>query len=208
MVSSGGDQQSSRARLGFRQEALSVFAFLTADYDFSCTHADPNLLTYESEILYVDVYRDPLSYEVGVDHGKLGHDAERKRSFSLVELMRLENPRKAANFRYPAIVTADQMRPALVNLAELLKTYGGSVLRGDLSVLKRVRRESARFERDRAKESRLHPVRSRANAAFREKDYTKAVALYESINVDLSPAESRKLEYSKKRMWKPGPREE
>jgi len=208
MVSSGGDQQLSRARLGFRQEALSVFAFLTADYDFSCTHADPNLLTYESETLYVDVYHDPLSYEVGVDLGKLGHDAERRRSFSLVELMRLENPRKAANFRYPAIVTADQMRPALVNLAELLKTHGGSVLRGDLSVLKRVRGESARFERDRAKESRLHPVRSRANAAFREKDYTKAAALYESIKIDLSSAESRKLEYSKKRMWKPGPREE
>ena len=72
--------------------------------------------------------------------------------------------------------------------------------------LKWVRRESACLERDRAKESRLHQVRSRANAAFREKDYTKADALYESIKDELSPAESRKLEYSKKRAWKPGPR--
>ena len=208
MVSSGRAQQSSRARLEFRQEALSVFAFLSADYDFSCTHADPNLLTYESETLYVDVYHDPLSYEVGVDLGKLSHDAGRKRSFALVELMRLEDPQKAENFRCPAVVKPDQMRPALVHLSELLKTYAGRVLRGDSSVLKRARRESARFERERAEKSRLRQVRSRANAAFGEKDYAKAAALYESIKDDLSPAEVRKLEYSNKRAFEPGPQED
>jgi len=208
MVSSGSAQQSGRAGLAFRQEALSVFDFLTADYDFTCTRAELNLLTYESESLYVDVYHDPLSYEVGVDLGKLGHDAERKRSFALVELMHLEDPQKAEDFRCPAVVNPEQMRPALVHLSELLKTHAGRVLRGDSSVLKRARREGARFERERAEKSRLRQVRSRANAAFGEKDYAKAAGLYESIKDELSPAEVRKLEYSNKRTFEPGPQED
>ncbi len=84
MVSSGRGRRPRRARLGFRQEALSEFTFLTTDYAFRCTHADPNLLTYESENLFVDVYRDPLTYEVGVDLGKFGDESNRKRSFTLV----------------------------------------------------------------------------------------------------------------------------
>jgi len=55
-----------------------VFAFLTTDYGFRCTHADLHLLTYESETLFVVVYHDPLSYEVGVDLGKLGDDSKRR----------------------------------------------------------------------------------------------------------------------------------
>ncbi len=145
-----------------------MFAFLTKDYDFRCAHADLNLVTYQSGALFVAVYHDPLSYEVGVDFGKLGDDSERKRGVTLVELMHLENPRKAENSRYPAVVASDQMLPALVNLAELLKTYGGSVLEGDQSVFKQVRRERARFERELARESRLEQVRPRAIAAFRE----------------------------------------
>jgi len=70
--------------------------------------------------------------------------------------------------------------------------------------MKEVRREGVRRERELAKESRLNQVRSRANAAFRKEDYARAAALYESIEDDLSPAESRKFEYSKKRTRKPG----
>ena len=55
------------------------------------------------------------------------------------------------DFHLPAVVKPDLMRPALVSLAELLKSYGGSVLGGDLSVLTQVRKESARFERELAR---------------------------------------------------------
>jgi hypothetical protein len=204
MVSSGQGHQAIRARLGFRQEALAVFSFLTTDYDFRCIQADLHMLTYESEALFVLVYHDPLSYEVGVDLGKLGAGSKMKRSFPLVELMRLETPRRAEDLRYPAVVKPDQMRPALVNLAELLKAYGERVLGGDLSVLKQVRRERARLERELARASRLNQVRPRARAAFREEDYSRAASLHESMEDDLSPAESRMLEYSKKRSRRPG----
>jgi hypothetical protein len=186
---------------------LSVFAFLITDHGLRCTHADQNLITYESQTLFVVVYHDPRSYEVGVDLGKLGDGSKRRRSFALVELMRLESQRKAEDFCLPAVVKSDQMRPALVNLAELLKTYGGRVLSGDLSVLTQVRNESARFERELATETRLQRVKSTANAAFREQQYLTAAALYESIEEDLSPAESRKLQYAKKRIQNAGFRE-
>jgi hypothetical protein len=107
-----------------------------------------------------------------VDLWKLGACPRRKRSFALVELMRLENPRRAEDFRYPAVVTVDQMRPALVNLAELLKEYGQRIMGGDVSVLKQVRRERAHLERGLGRESHLHQVRPRARAAFREEDYS------------------------------------
>ena len=50
-------------------------------------------------------------------------------------------------------------------------------------------------------------MRSRANSAFREEDYARATALYESIEEDLSPAESRTLQYAKKRTQNAGFRE-
>jgi hypothetical protein len=86
--------------------------------------------------------------------------------------MRLETPRRAEDFRYPAVVKVDQMRPALVNLAELLKAYGQRILGGDVSVLKQVRRERAHLERGLGRESHLHQVRPRARAAFRSEDYS------------------------------------
>jgi hypothetical protein len=88
-----------------------------------------------------------------------------------------------------------------------LKTSGGKVLSGDLSVLKQVRKESACYERELARESHIHQVRSRAKAAFREENYARAAVLYESIEEDLSPVESRKLGYSRKRTRTPGSRE-
>jgi hypothetical protein len=107
-----------------------------------------------------------------VDLWKLGAGPRRKRSFALVELMRLKTPRRAEDFRYPAVVKVDQMRPALVNLAELLKAYGQRILGGDVSVLKQVRRERAHLERGLGRESHLHQVRPRARAAFRSEDYS------------------------------------
>lgn len=56
------------------------------------------------------------------------------------------------------------------------------------------------MERRFAKEVLLDQVKPAAEAAFRAKDYAKAVNLYESVRDDLTPVELKKLNYAKKQL--------
>lgn len=194
------DQRCSRAALNFPQEVQSAFEFLTTDYGLQCIFTEPTYVRYESYLTFVNVYHGRSSYELGLEVGLLGESPERERAFTLMELMRVQDPWAESNFHYFTATTPKQMRTAVARLAQLLKKYGADTLRGDRTAFERLSEERIRWRERFAKEVLLDQVKPAAEAAFRAKDYAKAVNLYESVRDDLTPVELKKLNYAKKQL--------
>lgn len=192
------DHSSARAAFRFPQKVLIAFAFLARDYGFRCVRTEPTFVRYESPLAFVNVYHGRSSYELGLEVGRLGEDSEEEQGFTVMELMRLQDPQAEKDFSYFAATRPEQIQWAVTQLANLLKTYGGGALRGDECIFGRLYEERIRWREEFAKQTVLSQIRSRAEAAFRGKEYAKAAALYESIQTELTPLETKKLSYSRK----------
>jgi hypothetical protein len=59
-----------RAGLGFREAAISAFAFLVEDFAFSCVQQQVTFIRYESNLVFVNVYHGRASFELNVEIGE------------------------------------------------------------------------------------------------------------------------------------------
>lgn len=113
--------------LKFPELAKRAFSFLL-DRHFHVIREEATSLRYESSRVYVDVYRDYLSYHIDFTVGTLGHPKDR---VSMFELTTLAGASPLTDFQP---LTAEQMEVDLAELARILDTYGRRALEGDPAI--------------------------------------------------------------------------
>jgi hypothetical protein len=196
------DRTYSRIQLGFTSEVLSSFHFLVEDYSFKSVKTDITFVRYESESIFINIYHGRKSYELGVEIGKLEKDPSvQEFGYTIGEIMDFVGVRKDLKFTFFQSSNKDQIKILVRKLAEYVKIYAGPILNGDLKILEKVQILQKEKSDAYIKEMNLRHIREMADAAWKQKDYVKFVGLYSSVEDDLTPAEAKKLEYARKKLY-------
>jgi hypothetical protein len=187
---------NSRAALNFANTAREVFLFL-GDFGFQEVGAEETIVRYATKRIFFHVYHGRSSYELGIDVGLFGPGTIEVHGYSLGEFARLTDPMEAANLRDFCATTPEEVGIGLGKLAAQAMQYVARALRGDETVFSELERQQREWGSALAADVAYRQVSPKAAEAFREKNYHKAVELYESIKNRLTPAELKKFEYAK-----------
>ena len=130
-------------RFGFRKEVLSVFEPLLGQLGFHCAKADPFIVRFESEKMFMQLSHDPFDYAIEVTIGKL-QDPTGEQKYTLRNIVRdyLNIPDYEEYGEYAPNEAEVQKR--VRQIAELVEEYAMDALRGDESFLRGVDEAASR----------------------------------------------------------------
>ena len=184
-----------RQSLHFAETVERKFTFLAA-HGFKRVQNEPTFVRFESRCLYVNVYHGRQSYEMELEIGPCGTS---NASYSMSDLIRLLEPRKADEYRRYAAHIAKDVAKGVQRLASLFRRYVDAGVFDDGKIFERLQKSRNAAVHDYWKEMKLTQVRQQLDAAWQAKNYTKIIELLEPLRSDLSPTELRKLNYAKRR---------
>jgi hypothetical protein len=204
--------------LGFAEITMESFDFLVSEFGFRRVLSSDTLVQYESDRVYIEVYHDPQSLEVGVVVGLLDDSTRLDQiittvssravigrptaefQFTLDEIARLLHGIKPDVVLQPFVASREDAERFIPRLANALRKLGPLLLTGDrelfLLLADKRSEDAQRFTR----EMELSQTREKANRAWQSKQYAKVVSLLEPFRSDLTPAEAKKLEYAKEQL--------
>lgn len=181
----------------FESSTRAHFSFLEKKFGFHVVGHDATAVRYESDIVFVDVSCELLAVdvaEISVAIGLMDQSRRDRTGYGINHLIRLAGQNVGKWHHWPTARTKSECDAGLEKLANELWMYGSRALQGDVSIFDAMFAASEMAsEKDRA-----NFLRPSAEAAFREKAYSKAVELYESMNGFRTPAEEQKLAYARK----------
>jgi len=192
------NMQSKRSKLRFAHEVEQAFDFLVDDYDMRCVESGHTLVSYESKLVFVDIYHEPISYELRVEIGLASDD--RSDSYSLAEVLQAFLGEGHGHTTFYQSSSPEGVRDSVKSLAELLHKYYGPALRGEQSAFESIELASRRIAEKLMLDMKQRDIRAKAIKAWQAKDYATLAQLYESIKSNLTNAEKGKLEYALKHM--------
>lgn len=189
---------ADRDKLGFAEAVLDHFGFLTEGYGFSCITREPTYVRYESPTVFVSVYHERASYEVGIEVGLLPTPGAPARMASLAELTEYfgVDPSELMRCQYTTFAGVEKY---ISQLSEFLRGHGRQVLEGNPTAFECMYGIGSRLAEEHRRDMELARARTKAASAWRSKDYAEVVKSFEPLREYLSPVELAKLEYSKHR---------
>lgn len=188
--------------LPFAKEARRQFDPVVQQFGFVFVAATEQGLRYENDQVLLNInFDNGLSYELAVEIGRKG-TAYPGPFFSLAEILRLRDIQDAEFVSSLMISDEARLPNMLARLVELTVRYASDFLMGNDSSFAQVEKlrskESSDFELD----SKLRHARSIVDVAWKEKDYGVIVKVQEPLESHLTPAEKKRLEYSRKQLLK------
>lgn len=188
-----------RYKLGFKEEVLNQFDFLTKEYEFQCIKEEVTLVRYESQKVFINIYHGRASYELGFEIGlqpsSLGIN---ECKFTLTEIIELAGVQNSIGNIYFQVNTEEGIKKYIPIIAELVKKYAQNALLGDMSTFVSLESIQKQISDKYLKEMELNRIRPKAKEAWHNKRYIEFIELYEHIQNDISPSEVKKLEYARK----------
>lgn len=184
--------ESDRGYLNFVEKVRKAFVFLS-DLGFSEIEALPTLVRYRKGNVEVDIYHGRQSYEIGAGITAFGT------RYSITEIIRANDLEVEKHFRYPITTTPEGVFAGLEELSTLMKRYGRASLDGDPKYFQMLERQRELWSKEYSLEVLTRQLRPKADQAFRQKDYVKAVELYSQFRECLSPVEIKKLSIAEER---------
>jgi hypothetical protein len=181
----------------FSDMAERAFSFLEG-VGFRLTQSDPARLQYESAQTFVTIEWDARSGELNVFTGLQPKKGEVRDSFSLRDLLAMENVEVSERNMPFQFADETKLGPFLDRMAENTRVHARLALAGDRMFFRRLEifrgAQAAAYMRD----MELRRVRSEADKAWQSRDFNKLIALYTSIQDQLSAPEKAKLAYARK----------
>lgn len=189
--------------MSFCAEARRWFDPIGERFDLNCVSSSESNVRYENARVVLLVTLDRRgSGELGVEIGRRS-DRYPGPPFSLGEILRLRGVEDAVVASGTMIGDEARLPALLSRLADLTNRHASDFLAGNefsFSQAQSLRnRESADFER----RSRIATLRSRAEVAWRARDYEAVVNALDPIEDQLSPADRLKLDHCRKRLVDP-----
>jgi hypothetical protein len=194
------DPGPGRELLGFKEAALSSFAFLSS-YGFKRVQEESTLVRYESKTVFVNVYHGRGSYEIGIEIGRLDRPEKYGLEYIVSEAGKAawesEGFGRSTMFQ---VSSRDGVQRFVPKVAELVKKYADHFLRGDHAFYDGLEKVNARRADEFTRQQGLARKRKTAEAAWQEKNYPKVVELYSSMREDLTSVEAGRLSYAAKQL--------
>jgi hypothetical protein len=184
--------------LGFKDAVLSAFDFLRS-YGLKPVQEEVTFVRYESKAVFVNVYHGRASFEIGVEIGRF--DRPEKYGLDYIVSWAGKQAWEAEGFGQSTmfqVSSREGVQRFVPKVADLVRKYGDPFLRGEASFYDQLEKANERASVDFQKQQRLKSVRKEAAAVWSEKNYVRAVALYRSIQEDLTEVETRRLAYAEK----------
>lgn len=188
----------NRGPLNFFEEVKKNFAFLESKYDFMIAESLPTYVRYESPKMFINIYHGRISYEIGLEFGRLDSEKNQKDCYSLWALINLFNENTAKKYRLFAARTSELVKKGVAELSQLFKQYENFIFIDGETVFDKLLLQREQLGKEYEKEVYTYQVRSKVEVAFKAKNFSEVVRLYESILDRLTPLEIKKLEYAKK----------
>ncbi|MEA3347328.1 MAG: hypothetical protein U9Q21_04510 [Candidatus Auribacterota bacterium] len=195
---------NKRTELNFAKEVISIFDFLTKEYNFRLVGTDSlYVVRYESKLVFINIYHEKISYELGFSIGLLS-DKER-RGYTIDELIRLKDSGEEQQPIFFQASTKKDARYCIQELSKLVKQNGGLALKGDHSAFVHLDRIREDLGSKQQREYELRQIRKEAQEFWKKKKYARLIDLYSSIFDDLTQSEIKKLIYARNQFKKMGP---
>lgn len=184
----------------FALDARRGFDALAQQFGMSCVVSNDREVRYENDSAFLIInFDNGRSYELGVEIGRRKL-AQPERPFSLAEVLRLRGVAEAVAVDGMMVSDAARLPDALTRLAQLTSQHAADFLMGsDFSfaqVAKLRQRESDAY----ALEGALRSARARSAAAWEKRDHQGVVQSLEPLEQHLSPAEKKRLDYSRRHL--------
>jgi len=180
----------------FSELAKRAFSFLE-EAGYRLTRTELAEVQYESHKAFVVVTWDPRSGELDALVGLLPRSGTAIDEYSLADVMAADGV-PASDCEITQVSEEERLGSSLEQLAAKLRTHALPALAGDRMYFRRL--ETFRSARAAAfmREMKLRKVRSEAEEAWRHRQLDRVVALFASVESDLSESEARKLDYARR----------
>ena len=184
-----------RERLGFAEAVTELFRFLETDYGYRQTHADSTSVAYKSRDLEIRLWHDFRSGEVELYVA--GGRGSQKWKYHLPEILRGLAPDYPGKGIYQTM-NKDLLRESLADMAGLIHKYGDGLVRGAREAGRLVEAAHREEARKTTEYYTISPVKEKADAAWKRREYREVIALYASIESHLSSLERQRLDYARR----------
>jgi hypothetical protein len=189
-----------RAKLGFKDAVLSSFTFLT-ELGLHPVDEKMTFVRYESSEVFVNVYHGRASFELGVEIGRLSEpDEEKLTIYDIVAWAGAERTEGFGQHVMFQVSSPEGVREFVPKLAHLVQEYATPFIKGDVTAYREALEARSRAAAEYVKQVNVKQARSKAEAAWQEKDYAQVVELYSRTRSDLSEVESKRLSYAEQQV--------
>lgn len=184
-----------RKELHFAELAKSNFCFLEQDFGFLLSECTETRAVYLQKHLGVAaaVWHGMASYELGFEVWVIGEE-RRYQLQSMLSAIGLSH----LKCEYHGGV-CDKISTGLGMMAALVNKYCIDYLRGDILVYERMEKIESKKAEDLTIETVLRPIRSKAEKAWKAKDYKTVVESYLSIGEQMTDTEARRYKFANSR---------
>ena len=187
----------------FNKIVKEAFSFLVSDYDMQYTVEQDDLYSkvrYVRNPVFLDVFFDMNSFEIGVNTGLVSSLLGEKCSYGLEEVMEaiLGNSHEISPFYQSS--SEKGIEECIKHIADVIKEYYVPVLKGNKGIFKKIDLASKNISQELTTEIKLKRVREKASEAWQQKDYLETIKLYKKIKPYLTPSEAKRLEYARKQV--------
>lgn len=180
----------------FRDRAQQAFSFLERA-GFRLVERTPARLDYETAQAFVTIEWDARSGELNVFVGPQPREGEVRNAFSLTDLLAMDGvdvPERKMPFQ---VAEENKLGPFLDKLANDTQTYAQPALVGDPTFYRRLKAFRNTQAQTYMRDMELRRIRNDADKAWQKRNFQRLIALYTSIEDELSAAERAKLAYAK-----------
>ncbi len=177
--------------LEFHNTVTEVFSFLEEEYGFRVRPFK------EYEVIYAKSSLEGLVVTFDIEPPLMSVDVTIRRilnEISLGNILSVRSPSDARNSGLHAR-THEILVAGLTTMAKLMREYADDILRGDRRAFKEIYRVASEESRIYTLNCMYGPTRKKANIAWREKQYDKALELYQAMEEALTVTEMRRLRY-------------
>lgn len=187
---------SRSSTISFLQVVNMSVGSVLVSQGFCLIKSESHTVSYRSDDAKIDVYHDTYSFELGLDAKWIMYPDS---SFSLSELLRLQNHPEAATYRNFIAVERNAIALGLQRLSRLLLELFAGGMRFDQSTLDALQRQQTQLSKKMEDESHNRRARAAASAAWAKKDFPRFIeALNQVQEKDLTALELRRLSYISK----------
>lgn len=184
----------------FAPEAKRCFDAVAQQFGMSCVASNDREVRYENDMVFLIInFDNGRSYELGVEIGRKKL-AQPERPFSLTEILRLRGVAKGESIDGLMVSDVTRLPDALKRLARLTSQHAADFLTGSDFSFAQVEKLRQREGDAYALEGSLRVARARSEAAWEKRDYQEVVKSLEPVEQNLSPAEKKRLDYSRRRL--------
>jgi hypothetical protein len=180
----------------FTDMAQQAFSFLEG-IGFRLSLSDPARLQYESTQTFVTIEWDARSGELNAFIGLQARKGELRDAFSLRDLLAMENvdvPERKMPFQ---VADETKLGPFIDQMAEDTRVHAQLALAGDRMFFRRLETFRSAQADVYMRDMELRRVRTEADKAWQRRELDKLIALYTSIEDQLSASEKAKLAYAR-----------